>query len=266
MQWYYAVNGQQRGPVEEDALFELGRNGELRGDDLVWNAALGDQWVKASTIAGLIGAQTPPTAAAWDGTASFVSRTHNRDLMAQARACLQDRWGLAIAVIVINFALGLACGSIPIAGALASLVITGPLSLGVALFFLSIARGGKAALGMMFDGFQQFGNAVGAYLLMILFTLLWTLLLIIPGILASLSYSMTFYIIADNPSVGVMEAIDRSKQMMYGNRWKYFCLQWRFFWWSLLCLLTCGIGYLWLAPYIVTSNTRFYDDLRTGRA
>ncbi|MDB4205260.1 DUF975 family protein [Polaribacter sp.] len=63
---------------------------------------------------------------------------------------------------------------------------------------------------------------------MLLFTFLWTLLLIIPGIIAVLSYSMTFYILADNNSIGAMEAIDKSKKMMDGYKWKYFCLGLRF--------------------------------------
>ena len=69
MQWYYAVKGQQQGPVEQDELFSLARDGKLKGSDLVWNSTMGNQWVKASTISGLFdhpgaagGAVPPPLA------------------------------------------------------------------------------------------------------------------------------------------------------------------------------------------------------------
>ena len=97
---------------------------------------------------------------------------------------------------------------------------------------------------------------------MLLFTFLWTLLLIIPGIIAVLSYSMTFYILADDNSIGAMEAIDKSKKMMDGYKWKYFCLGLRFIGWSLLCILTLGIGFLWLLPYMQVSVVKFYDDIK----
>ena len=81
-----------------------------------------------------------------------------------------------------------------------------------------------------------------------LLVFLWSLLLFVPGIIAAYSYSLTFFIIADEPGVGVTEAIRRSKLMMQGNKWKLLCLQMRFFWWALLCELTLGIGLLWLVP------------------
>jgi uncharacterized membrane protein len=268
MQWYYAVNGQQKGPVEEEELFALGREGRLGADDLVWNATFGDQWVKASTVAGLTVSASAPVEGveAWIDAASYASATHNRDLMAQARACLESNWGLAVGVVAVNFLIGAACGSVPIVGSIVNLLITGPLTLGLHIFVLAAGRQRPLAFGMLFDGFRSFGTALAAYLLVTLFVLLWTLLLIVPGILASLSYSMTFFILADDPTLAPMEAIRRSKRMMAGNRWKYFCLQWRFFGWGLLCVLTLGIGCLWLWPYMMTSNARFYDDLRAGAA
>ena len=136
---------------------------------------------------------------------------------------------------------------------------------GLAIVFLTLARSQGATFGMMFDGFMRFGTAFAAYLLMAIFVLLWALLLIVPGIIASLSYSMTYYIIRDDPTVGALEAIGRSKKMMRGSKWKFFCLQWRFLGWALLCLLTLGIGFLWLAPYMMTSMARFYEDLKQGR-
>lgn len=70
---------------------------------------------------------------------------------------------------------------------------------------------------------------------------------------------MTFFIIAENDSIGPLEAVTKSKEMMDGNKWKLFCLGWRFFGWALLCILTLGIGFLWLMPYMVVSYAKFYD-------
>jgi uncharacterized membrane protein len=63
-----------------------------------------------------------------------------------------------------------------------------------------------------------------------------------------------------------MEAIDQSKAMMKGNKWKLFCLGWRFFGWILLGILTCGIGLLWVLPYLQTSMARFYEDVRGAQS
>lgn len=271
MQWYYAVKGQQFGPVEQDALIALINEGKVGPSDLVWNPGMGNQWLKVSEVPGLgkaapiPGVTEPPPVEGWTETATFASQTHNRDLMAQARACLSGNWGFAIGIFVVAELISMAVSIIPLVGWLISLAITGPLTLGMTIVFLTIARSQGVQFGMLFDGFKRFGTSFGAYLLMGLFTFLWTLLLIVPGIIAALSYSMTFFILRDDPTVGALDAIGRSKKMMQGNKWKYFCLQWRFFGWALLCILTLGIGFLWLLPYIMTSTARFYEDLKAGR-
>jgi uncharacterized membrane protein len=145
---------------------------------------------------------------------------------------------------------------------LATLIITGPLVLGIALFSLSIARNENARFEQLFDGFKNFGLALGAYLLMILFIFLWMLLLIIPGIVAAIRYAMTFYIIADNPGIGPLEAIDKSKEMMYGYKMKFFLMCLIFFGLALLCILTLGIGFLWLIPFINVTIAKFYEDIK----
>ena len=89
---------------------------------------------------------------------------------------------------------------------------------------LSIARGGTPEYGVIFSGFCNFVKALCLYLLMLLFILLWCLLLVIPGIIAAFSYSMAFYILSDNPTVGARKALNRSKTMMTGNKGTLFCL------------------------------------------
>ena len=184
--------------------------------------------------------------------------TENAELMNMARESLRGKWGLAIATIVVLTILLAIASVIP----LASLVVSGPFTLGLAIFTLSISRNREAKLEQIFDGFRNFGNSLVAYLLMLIFVLLWMLLLIIPGIIAAISYAMTFYIMADNPEIGPMDAIDKSKAMMDGYKWKYFRLQLRIFGWALLCILTLGIGLFWLAPWAEVSAAKFYDDIK----
>jgi len=136
------------------------------------------------------------------------------------------------------------------------------MSLGITMFYLSISRRQEATFGQAFSGFSRFGEALAAYVVMSVFVALWALLLIIPGIIKSYSYALTFYILGEDSSVGPVEAITRSKQMMDGNKWKLFCLHWRFFGWTLVGILTCGIGFLWIVPYMGVAGAQFYDDVK----
>jgi uncharacterized membrane protein len=191
-------------------------------------------------------------------------QTTNRDLMLQARESLRGKWGLSIGATVIYFILTGLISAIPRVGWVGSLIIDGPLLLGFTIFFLSLSRGQNPQLAQLFEGFQRFTQALVTYLLMMLFILLWLLLFIIPGIVAAFSYAMTFFLIADDPQLSGREALRKSKAMMYGNRGKLFCLFWRFFGWFLLGIITLGIGFLWIIPYMQTTIAKFYDDLREG--
>ena len=188
--------------------------------------------------------------------------TENVVLMRMARESLKDRWGLAIGAYLLYLVVAVALQMVPFAGAIAGLIIAGPLAVGMATFAIRIARNEEARIEQMFEGFNNFGTALAAYLLMLVFILLWTLLLIIPGIIAALSYSMTFYILADDPTTDPMHAIDQSKAMMDGHKWKLFCLMLRFLGWGLLCILTLGIGLLWLVPWMYVTMAKFYDDVK----
>ena len=195
-------------------------------------------------------------------------KTENVVLMKMARESLQGKWGLAIGTFLVYFLLaGAFPGSsrfFPLAG-LIGIIIAGPLKLGITKFSLSLSRNEDARLEDIFSGFNNFVTALVAYLLMVLFIILWMLLLIVPGIIAAISYALTFYIIADDDSISSMEALDKSKQMMDGYKWKFFCLILRFVGWALLCILTLGIGFLWLAPYAQITFAKFYEDVKANR-
>jgi uncharacterized membrane protein len=188
--------------------------------------------------------------------------TENAALMRQARETLKGRWALAIGTFLLYILIAIAINALPKIGFIVSLILSGPLSLGIVIFYLSFSRKKEAKLEQIFLGFKSFGTSFIAYILVVVFTLLWALLLIIPGIIAAFSYSMTFYIIADDKNIDASAAIKKSKKMMYGYKWKLFCLHFRFIGWFLLCILTLGIGFLWLGPYVAVSIAKFYDDVR----
>ncbi len=192
----------------------------------------------------------------------------NKILMKEAREALSGKWLLAIAT---TFVYGLIVGGIQgvgdrlIAegvGSLFILIIVPPFSLGIIFFSLSIARGEEASFGQLFDGFSDYWRVVKTNFLAVLFILLWTLLLIIPGLIMGIAYSMTYYILADDKEIGAMDAIRKSKKMMYGYKWKYFRLQLRFFGLFLLCFLTLGIGFFFFLPYVYVTTAKFYDDVK----
>lgn len=196
-----------------------------------------------------------------------VAASENKELTARARGSLKGRWGLAVVGFaiypVINIGLSLAPVE-PLAGITINLLVAGPFGLGMAVFGLSLARRGTPSLSQVFDGFDgvgRFGTALASYALMVVFILLWLLLLIIPGIVAALSYAMVFFVLADDDEIGPLEALSRSREMMRGHRWMLFRLWLRFVGWYLLAILTLGIGFLWIYPYQMVSFAQFYEEL-----
>jgi len=221
--------------------------------------------------------------------------TPNGELTAQARRLLAGRWGLPIGFCLLAGLISFASGILPYIGWIPQLILAGPLELGVIVFFLTFNRGGQGDLGMLFVGFKKFGQALCTYLLVALLVFAWALLgaslgivvmilavaaeepalillgmvLVVPGSILGavkhLAYSQAMFLIADDSSLGAVEAIRRSMQLMDGFKVKLFCLGWRFFGWALLCILTLGIGFLWLTPYMSVAFARFYDDLQPPR-
>ena len=110
----------------------------------------------------------------------------------------------------------------------------------------------------MFDMFKEgFLQA----LLCSIYLVLWTLLFIIPGIVKSLSYAMTPFILLENPYMSAKEAITASRKLMDGHKGELFILGLSFIGWEFLCVLTCGIGYLFLNPYMNAAHAAFYRNL-----
>ncbi len=201
----------------------------------------------------------------WTFTGGERGTISNRQLMESTRARLKDHWGDVVPAWLIYMGITLGVGMIPVLGTIANVVITGPLRLGMATFSIRWNRGLKVDTSEIFGGFDDFGRSFVAYLLMIIYIILWTILLIVPGIIASLSYSQTFFILSENPTMTAGDAIKASRDMMLGHRWKFFCLGWRFFGWIILSICTLGIGFIWLAPYMGLTFTKFYEDVSGKR-
>jgi len=278
------------------------RQGRVRAHDSVWSEGMAG-WVPAGSAmpdmfpgwAGVGNAYPMPGLVPVPPPGGTGGLTPNGELTSQAASLLAGNWGLPMGFCLLSFLIGMAMGLIPYIGGIVQLILQGPLQLGVVVFFIAFARKGPCTLAMLFVGFKNFGCALAAHLLMALFVFGWMLLfssigiailiaaavaeraelavlggvLILPGVvagvIAALSYSQTFYLIADDNQLGPLEAIRRSKDLMRGSKAKLFCLGLRFFCWGLLSMLTCGIGFLWLAPYMGVSYGCFYDDLQPPR-
>jgi len=186
----------------------------------------------------------------------------NSELKFMARQQLKGNWGMPILVCLLFSVIIMLPNMIPLVGSIGALIITGPMMLGQVRYFIGLRRGFNPPLGVIFDGFKLFSSALVLNLLMVLFILLWSLLLIIPGIIAALKFSQAFYIMNDNPGIKPMDALRQSKEMMYGYKGRLFMLYLSFIGWALLCVLTFGIGFLWLIPYIQLSAANFYEELR----
>ena len=140
-------------------------------------------------------------------------------------------------------------------------VLGSVINVGYAKFNLNLVDKVEGTFENLFAYFSNWKTTVVARLLRSIYVVLWSLLFIIPGIMASLSYAMTEYILAENPEMSASEAITLSKQMMDGNKWRLFCLDLSFIGWDILCGFSLGIGYLWLTPYKQAARAAFYREV-----
>jgi uncharacterized membrane protein len=145
---------------------------------------------------------------------------------------------------------------------LISFILGGPINFGLATYYLKLARHQTATFTDLFDGFSYFWNNFVLNFFIIVFTFLWFLLLVIPGIIAALRYSMAYYIMNDNPGLRPLEAIRLSKNIMLGNKGRLFYLWLSFIGWFILGVLTLGIGFLFLLPYFNATIANFYEDIK----
>ena len=208
----------------------------------------------------------------------------NSELRAQARERLEGKWGTFVLMTFLFYVIqallqipgsvgdlfkvlspenALTSESLSTLSVMLTLLAL-PLSWGLTVSLLRNHREESVDLENLFDGFRggRYTRVFCALFLVQLFTFLWALLLIIPGIIKAFSYALTPYILLDEPELTARQAITRSCEIMQGRRWKLFCLSLSFIGWGILSLLTFGIGFLWLAPYMNASIAAFYEDTR----
>ena len=135
-------------------------------------------------------------------------------------------------------------------------------AIGYAKFHLDLVDGEEELkAGTLFHYLPQWKTMLAAGILKSVYTFLWTLLFIVPGIVAGYRYAMTSFILAENPELRASEAIARSKEMMDGQKWRMLCLDFSFIGWIILSSFTLGIGQLWLNPYQRAAQAAFYRDV-----
>ena len=180
-----------------------------------------------------------------------------KDFRKQAWAKLHGNWTTAVlSYLIMELIIGVLAFTY-----IGSLLVSGPLSVGFALVAINIVRKNNPKIENLFAAFNDFVRAFILWLINTIFIALWTLLFIIPGIIKSLSYSMSYFILIDNPDISANEARKRSMQLMHGNKWRLFCLDFSFIGWILLSFLTFGILLFWIMPYIQVAHAEFYQSL-----
>ncbi|MBQ9363617.1 MAG: DUF975 family protein [Bacteroidaceae bacterium] len=143
-----------------------------------------------------------------------------------------------------------------------SLLILIPLAWGFCVYFLRIARKENPTFSNLFDGFKDYVRVLLTGLLSSLYIFLWCLLLIIPGIIKTYSYALTYYILKDEPELRYNSAIERSMKMMDGHKMELFLLDLSFIGWYLLCIPTLGLAFFLVYPYHYTTRAHFYEALK----
>ena len=189
-----------------------------------------------------------------------------KQLKAQAKEQIKNKIGVLIAVTLIIGALsavaGLVASFIPGGGLIVALIVTPAFALSTARIYLTVARGGTPDTKDSFSGFDDFFSAFKVTLLVGLYTFLWSLLFVIPGIVKSYAYSMSLFVLADNKGKSARECIDESKAMTEGHKMELFVLDLSFIGWYLLGALTCGLAYLYVTPLVSTARANFYEAIK----
>lgn len=181
------------------------------------------------------------------------------EMKAAAKAQLNCKWLLTTGVLVVG-SLILGAVSFTIIG---SLLLIGAIEFGYCAYLITVTRNKDSDFGKLLSGFNRFGDVCITGILKWLFTGLWSLLFVIPGIVKSYSYAMTMYIMQDHPELSGNDAITKSRQMMDGHKFDLFILDLSFIGWYLLGALTFGILIIfYVEPYRQVTRTNFYEQLR----
>lgn len=180
------------------------------------------------------------------------------DLKNRAKQSLTGNWGAAILGMVIYMVVVSLLSSTGVGALVTGLVAVGYISL-----FVTLLRGNKPSFeGCISAITDNIGTKFVSTLLVTLYTFLWSLLFVIPGIVKSYAYAMTPYILLDRPELSPTQAIDESQKMMDGHKMDLFILDLSFIGWILLSCLTCGVLLFYVEPYMMATRAAFYLELK----
>ncbi len=179
------------------------------------------------------------------------------ELRSVAWNALHGHWTDAVLAFVVYGAIVAIADVVP-AGA----ILIMPIYYGFAIAMLKFLRNDYRAIDNMFSAFKSYARTLGGVFMVTLYTILWSLLFIIPGIIKGYAYAMTYYILEDDPELSIDDAIEKSMVMMDGNKWDLFVLDLSFIGWWLLVVLTCGIAALWVVPYVQAAHAAFYEEIK----
>jgi uncharacterized membrane protein len=186
-----------------------------------------------------------------------------KELKAKAKEQIKGNIGILFVIMLIVAAVSGIANVIPGIGSIAAAIVLIPaFSIALVIIFLKLADGVKPEISELFQHFNKFWAAFKVTFLTGLFTWLWSLLLVIPGIIKALSYSMSMYILAENPDMPALEAIDRSKKMMNGHKMELFVLGLSFIGWYLLSTITFGIALIYAVPFMNATMANFYNSIK----
>ncbi len=203
----------------------------------------------------------------------------NPEIRQTARAALKNKYGKLMLAVVVYYALFFAyyipfninnlhhdaeSAVMSICSSVIAVFLFYPLGVGFIYAFRRFFCEGddNVSANMFKDGYSNYWHNLWGYLIMVIKTALWMLLLIVPGIVMGMAYAMTPFILIDNPELSGWDACERSRKMMKGHKWQYFLMALGFFGLSLASVLTLFIANLWLIPYIQTSKAAFYESLK----
>lgn len=201
-------------------------------------------------ISGAAGSATSGSNGSMSSSMASLANTgsDSGEMMALFAAIMAAMMAMIGVIFVISF--------------IASFFLYGPLTVGKNRYYME-SRSSKSTFTQLFYGFKNnYMSTALSMFLTELFTSLWTLLFIIPGIIKGLQWSQVGYILAENPEITGARAREISTMMTDGEKWDIFVLQLSFIGWNLLGALACGIGTLFVAPYVEATFAELYAKMR----
>ena len=184
------------------------------------------------------------------------------ELKNEAKEQIKGKIGILFLIFLIIAMIGAGSSLVPVVGWFATIIIMPAFNISLCMIFLNLAKREDVSVGDVFKGFNITGKAVWLSIITWVYTFLWSLLFIIPGIIKTFSYSMAPFILADNSNLTASEALSESIRIMDGHKFDLFVLQLSFFWWYLLGAITFGIAYIYVVPYFEATMTNFYNEIK----